>query len=167
MTYGWSVRAAAFELNSNSPAHGNVKFIPHPHGPGAQTVSPIGGFSLAMPAGLSEERKRASWKVMEYLTRPEMLKWYVLNGNLTSPRFSTSADPEVQASSSLISEVDAMERRGQLKTWPRPPIPEFSNLLGVLGDEIHMMLQGVLGVDEALSKSQNRIDAIMRERGHY
>ena len=167
MTFGWSVRAAAFELNSNSPAHGNVKFIPHPHGPGAQTVSPIGGFSLAMPAGLSEERKHASWKVMEYLTRPEMLKWYVLNGNLTSPRFSTSADPEVQASSSLISEVDAMERRGQLKTWPRPPIPEFSNLLGVLGDEIHMMLQGVLGVDEALSKSQNRIDAIMRERGHY
>lgn len=167
MTYGWSVRAAAFELNQNSPAHGNVKFIPHPHGPQAQTVSPIGGFSLAMPTGLNEERQRASWKVMEYLTRPELLKWYVLNGNLTSPRFSTSADPEVQASSSLISEVDAMERRGQLKTWPRPPIPEFSNVLAVLGHEIHMMLQGLLGVDEALAKSQNQIDAIMRERGHY
>ncbi|NJL57227.1 hypothetical protein HC928_20365 [bacterium] len=36
---------------------------------------------------------------MEYLTRPEMMKWYVQNGNLTSPRFSTSADPEVQAMS--------------------------------------------------------------------
>ncbi len=33
MTYGWSIRAAAFELDTNSPAHGNVKFIPHPHGP--------------------------------------------------------------------------------------------------------------------------------------
>lgn len=167
MTYGWSIRAAAFELNESSPAHGNVKFIPHPHGPGAQTVSPIGGFSLAMPAGLSKERKKASWKVMEYLTRPELLKWYVLNGNLTSPRFSTSADPEVQASSSLIGEIDAMERRGQLKTWPRPPIPEFSNLLAVLGDEIHMMLQGVLSVDEALANAQNKIDALMRKRGHY
>lgn len=123
MTYGWSIRAATFELDENSPAHGNVKFVPHPHGPGARTVSPIGGFSMAVPAGLSAERKRASWKVMEYLTRPEMLKWYVLNGNLTSPRFSTSADPEVQASSSLISEVDAMERRGELQTWPRPPNP--------------------------------------------
>jgi len=167
MTYGWSIRAAAFELNEDSPAHGNVKFMPHPHGPGAPTVSPIGGFSLAVPAGLDDQRKKASWKVMEYLTRPEMLKWYVLNGNLTSPRFSTSADPEVQTSSSLISEVDAMERRGELQTWPRPPIPEFSDLLSVLGDEIHMMLQGVLTVEQALSQSQNRIDAIMRARGHY
>ncbi|MCD9149287.1 ABC transporter substrate-binding protein [Pseudophaeobacter flagellatus] len=167
MTYGWSIRAAAFELNPASPAHGNVKFVPHPHGPGARTVSPIGGFSLAMPAGLAPKRKAASWKVMEYLTRPEMLKWYVLNGNLTSPRFSTSADPEVQASSTLISEVDAMERRGELQTWPRPPIPEFSSLLNVLGDEIHLMLQGTQSVKEALSKSQNRIDAIMRKSGHY
>ena len=167
MTYGWSIRAAAFELDPTSPAHGNVKFAPHPHGPGARTVSPIGGFSLAVPAGLDITRKKASWKMMEYLTRPEMLKWYVLNGNLTSPRFSTSADPEVQASSSLISEIDAMERRGELQTWPRPPIPEFSNLLSVLGDEIHLMLQGGQSVKEALSKSQNQIDAIMRNKGHY
>ena len=167
MTYGWSIRAASFELDKNSPAHGNVKFVPHPRGPGARTVSPIGGFSLAVPSGLDDERKMASWKVLEYLTRPEMLKWYVLNGNLTSPRFSTSADPEVQASSTLISEVDAMERRGELQIWPRPPIPEFSDVLSVLGDEIHMMLEGVVSVEDALGKSQNRIDAIMRERGRY
>ncbi|MCR9110962.1 extracellular solute-binding protein [Marivita sp. XM-24bin2] len=167
MTYGWSIRAAAFELDKSSPAHGNVKFVPHPHGPGARTVSPIGGFSLAVPAGLPENRKTASWKVMEYLTRPEMLKWYVLNGNLTSPRFSTSADPEVQASSSLISEVDAMDRRGELQIWPRPPIPEFSDVLSILGDEIHMMLQGTMSVRDALDKAQARIDAIMRANGHY
>jgi multiple sugar transport system substrate-binding protein len=167
MTYGWSIRAAAFELNEDSPAHGNVRFMPHPHGPGARTVSPIGGFSLAFPAGLSSDRKKASWKVMEYLTRPELLKWYVLNGNLTSPRFSTSADPEVQASSAIISEVDAMERRGELQTWPRPPIPEFSDLLSILGDEIYLMLQGAASIEEALKRSQDRIDGIMRERGHY
>jgi multiple sugar transport system substrate-binding protein len=104
---------------------------------------------------------------MEYLTRPELLKWYVLNGNLTSPRFSTSADPEVQASSAIISEVDAMERRGELQTWPRPPIPEFSDLLSILGDEIYLMLQGAASIEEALKRSQDRIDGIMRERGHY
>ncbi|MGG7644194.1 extracellular solute-binding protein [Rhodovulum sp. YNF3179] len=167
MTYGWHIRAAAFELNEKSAAHGKVVFAPHPHGPGARTVSPIGGFSLAMPAGLDPDRKKASWKVMEYLTRPEMLKWYVLNGNLTSPRFSTSADPEVQASSPLIGEIDVMERRGELQTWPRPPVPEFSDLLSILGDEIHMMLQGAQSIDDALASSQNRIDALMRERGRY
>ena len=167
MTYGWSIRAAAFELNEESPAHGNVRFVPHPHGPGARTVSPIGGFSLGIPTGLNLDRKKAAWKVMEYLTRPELLKWYVLNGNLTSARFSTSADPEVQASSSIIREVDAMERRGELQTWPRPPIPEFSDVLNILGDEIHLMLQGAKSVNDALAISQKRIDAIMRDRGHY
>ncbi|ETX13915.1 ABC transporter substrate-binding protein [Roseivivax halodurans JCM 10272] len=167
MTYGWSIRAAAFERNETAQAHGKVEFVPHPHAPGARTVSPIGGFSLAIPAQLDPRRKSSSWKVMEYLTRPEMLKWYVLNGNLTSPRFSTSADPEVQASSKIIAQVDGMDRRGELQTWPRPPIPEFSSILDVLGDEIHMMLQRVQGIDEALTKSQNRIDAIMRERGHF
>ncbi|RYG89281.1 extracellular solute-binding protein [Loktanella sp. IMCC34160] len=167
MTYGWSIRAAAFELDETSPAHNNVKFVAHPHGPGARTVSPIGGFSLAIPAKLDTQRRKTSWKVMEYLTRPELLKWYVLNGNLTSPRFSTSADPEVQASSALIGEVDAMERRGELQTWPRPPIPEFSNVLSILGDEIFMMLQGEATVDGALRKAQTRIDTLMRENGHY
>jgi len=144
-----------------------VAFLPHPHGPGARTVSPIGGFSLAMPRGLSAPRQKAAWKVMEYLTRPEMLKWYVQHGNLTSPRFSTSADPEVQAKSSLIGQVDAMERRGELQIWPRPPIPEFSDILGVLGDEIHRMLQREIGVAEALSRAQDRVDALMRHNGRY
>ncbi|WP_373050009.1 extracellular solute-binding protein [Thalassovita aquimarina] len=167
MTYGWSIRAAAFERDESSPAHGKVQFVPHPPAPGQRTVSPIGGFSLAIPAGLDPQRKKASWKVMEYLTRPEMLKWYVLNGNLTSPRFSTSADPEVQASSDIITQVDAMDRRGELQIWPRPSIPEFSDVLNVLGDEIYLMLQGTSSVQDALAKSQNRIDAIMRDRGHY
>lgn len=167
MCYGWSVRAAAFELDETSPAHQNVAFLAHPHGPGARTVSPIGGFSLAMPRGLSAPRQKAAWKVMEYLTRPEMLKWYVQHGNLTSPRFSTSADPEVQAKSSLIGQVDAMERRGELQIWPRPPIPEFSDILGVLGDEIHRMLQRELSVAEALGRAQDRVDALMRQNGRY
>ncbi|PIV73311.1 MAG: ABC transporter substrate-binding protein [Rhodobacteraceae bacterium CG17_big_fil_post_rev_8_21_14_2_50_65_11] len=167
MCYGWSVRAAAFELDDSSPAHQNVAFAPHPHGPGARTVSPIGGFSLALPCGLPAGRERAAWRVMEYLTRPEVLKWYVQHGNLSSPRFSTSADPEVQAKSGLLACVDAMERRGDLQTWPRPPIPEFSDIVAVLGEEIYRMLQGEAGAEETLARAQTRVDAIMRENGRY
>ncbi len=167
MCYGWSIRASAFELDDSSPAHKNVHFAPHPRGPQARTVSPIGGFSLAMPRGLTPDRRQAAWRVMEYLTRPELLKWYVQHGNLTSPRFSTSADPEVQSKSSLIGAVDAMERRGELQIWARPPIPEFSDILCVLGEEIFGMLQREVTVADALNRSQNRIDAIMRSNGRY
>lgn len=167
MTYGWSIRAAAIELDESSPAHGKVRYIGHPHAPGRRPVSPIGGFSFAIPAGLAETRQRAAWKVMEYLTRPEMMKWYVQNGNLSSPRFSTSADPEVLAKSEVIGQVDSLERRGELKIWPRPPVPEFSDILTVLGTEIHDMLKGTSSIGYALKRAQTRVDSIMRANGRY
>ncbi len=167
MSYGWSIRASAFEKNDASPAYGNVAFVPHPPVPGRRPVSPIGGFALGIPAGLSDRRVNVAWKVMEYLTRPEMMKWYVQNGNLTSPRYSTSADPEVQAASKLIAEIDGMERRGEVQIWPRPPIPEFSEMLAILGDEVHVVLQGETSIREGLQRGQTRIDALMREHAHY
>lgn len=167
MCYGWTIRAAAFELDETARAHGKVEFVAHPAAPGVRRVSPIGGFSLALPSGLDAARTARAWKVMEYLTRPELMKWYVQNGNLTSPRFSTSADPEVQAMSRIISRVDAMERRGELQIWPRPPVPEFQDILDVLGVEIHRMLTGTATVDAALAAAQNRIDALMRANGRY
>lgn len=167
MTYGWTIRAGSFELEEASPAYGRVEYVPHPAAPGARRVSPIGGFSLAIPAGLGAARTQRAWRVMEYLTRPELMKWYAQNGNLTSPRFSTSADPEVQAMTKLFGRVDAMERRGELQTWPRPPVPEFHDILGVLGAEIHAMLMGESTVAHALSTAQGRVDAIMRANGRY
>ena len=167
MTYGWSIRASVFEGDEQSPAHGRVGYLPHPPAPGRQTVSPIGGFSLAIPANLPEERIEKAWVMMKYLTQPEMMKWYVLNGNLSSPRFSTSADPEVQAFSPLIEQVDRMEKKGQLQSWPRPPIPEFDAITHILGEEIHAMLGRDSSIGAALQLAQSRIDKLMRAQGHY
>ena len=167
MSYGWSIRASAFEKDETSPAYGKVAFVPHPSVPGRRPVSPIGGFSLAIPKGLSERRAQVAWKVMEYLTRPELMKWYVQNGNLTSPRYSTSADPEVQAASRMIGEVDGMERRGEVHIWPRPPIPEFSAMLAIVGEEVHAVLSKERSVGDGLQRAQSRLDALMRENGRY
>lgn len=167
MCYGWSVRAAMVEIDANSPAHGKVGYIGHPPAPKRRPVSPIGGFTLAMPTGLDADRQDRAWKVMEYLTRPELMKWYVQNGNLTSPRFSTSADPEVQDKSKLIGVVDRLERRGELQYWPRPPVPEFNDILAILGNNIYWMLQGEITISHALATAQDRLDALMRARGRY
>lgn len=167
MTYGWSVRASAIELDSMAEAHGRVSYVAHPRGPGARRVSPIGGFSLAIPARLNDARKAAAWKMMEYLTRPELLKWYVQNGNPSSPRFSTSADPEVQAASPLIGVIDGLERHGAVQSWPRPAIPEFSQLLDVLGEEIHALLRRDKPIPQALNSAQNRVERIMVENGRF
>ncbi|GGO86341.1 sugar ABC transporter substrate-binding protein [Marinobacterium nitratireducens] len=167
MTYGWSIRARVFEFDESCPAHGNVGYRPHPPGPGARTVSPIGGFSLAIPANQSDDRIRKAWKMMKYLTSPELMKWYAQNGSLSSPRFSTSADPEVRALSKIIVQLDDMEKNGQLQLWPRPPIPEFNDIVQIIGEEIHPMLKGDVSIDRALKNAQKRVDSLMRSHGRY
>ena len=167
MSYGWSIRSAYFELDEAMPAHGKVDFVGHPCGRGGRRVSPMGGFSLAIPSNLSKAAVNNAWKMIEYLTRPELMKWYVQNGNLISPRFSTSADPEVQSFSKIIRQVESMEQRGELKMWPRPPIPEFSDIVRILGTEIHDMLNRDVTIDTALANAQNKVDRLMRDNGHY
>jgi multiple sugar transport system substrate-binding protein len=167
MTYGWSIRASVFELNPECAAHGNVDFVSHPSGNGHKKVSPIGGFSLAIPSNLNEDRVQNAWKMMEYLARPELMKWYVQNGNLSSPRFSTSSDPEVKALSKIIKQVDVMENRGELQLWPRPPIAEFNDIVHILGEEIHSLIRGESTISSALNESQSRVDKLMRSRGRY
>lgn len=167
ITYGWSARASAFELDENSAAFGKVGFVPHPRGPNGRNISPIGGFVLAIPTNLHADHINRAWRLIAYLTSPEMMKWYVLNGNLVSPRFSTSADPEVRAISPVIRAVDAMERRGQLQLWPRPPVAEFHAVTRILGDQVFDILYGERSIREGLSRAQNEIDAVMRAAGRY
>lgn len=166
MTYGWSIRAAHFEQDDASVAQGNVVFTSHPAKFGLKRVSPVGGFVLALPTALSSDRTAIAWKAMEYLTRPELMKLYVQHGSLTSPRFSTSADPEVQSESSMIRDIDQMEQNGTLQVWPRPPIPEFADIVSILGDEIYLMLQRQKTIPEALGAAQGRIEQVLQQRTH-
>ncbi|MBV7298342.1 extracellular solute-binding protein [Enterovibrio paralichthyis] len=160
MTYGWSIRAAMFEMNEGCEAHGKVGYTVNPPKLGVKPVSPIGGFSLVIPTNLAEDRLEKNWQMMTYLARPDLMKWYTLNGSFSSPRFSTSADPEVRQFSDIFETVDELERRGEIQNWPRPPVPEFNQIVAILGEEIHKMLRGILSVDDALSRAQQRIEAL-------
>ncbi len=101
------------------------------------------------------------------LYSPETIKLYVENGSLVSPRYSVSMDAAVRRVSPVISIVDGMARSGILQYWPRPPIPEITKLIGIIGTELHDMLQGAKSISTALEFAQNRADALMRENGHY
>jgi multiple sugar transport system substrate-binding protein len=76
-------------------------------------------------------------------------------------------DPEVKQISPLISIVDEMARFGILQMWPRPPVPEIADIIAITGEEMHDMLLGATSIDDALTNSQNRVDALMRAHGHY
>ncbi|MEP0325219.1 ABC transporter substrate-binding protein [Bauldia litoralis] len=165
--YSHSLLASLSELNETSPAYRRSGYLPHPVGPKGWPIVPLGGYALAIPANIDPARADHVWVALQSLTSPSAAKLYATNGSLAFPRFSVSADPEVRAMSPMIGAVDDMARRGLLQMWPRPPIPEISDIIAIAGEEIHDMLSGDKSAKQALGNAQNRVDTLMRSHGHY
>lgn len=167
MAYCATLLTPMFELDDTSPAFGVSEYLPHPCGPKGRPIAPVGGYALAIPSNVSEDRVGPIWTALTSLTSANAIKLYIENGSLVSPRFSVSMDPEVKKISPLISIVDEMARFGVLQMWPRPPVPEITEIIAIAGEEMHDMLLGAKSVETALAAAQNRADALMRAHGHY
>lgn len=167
MAYCATLLAPMFDLDESSPAYGVTEYLPHPCGPKARPIAPVGGYALAIPANVVADRIGPIWTALTSLTSANAIKLYIENGSLVSPRFSVSMDPEVKKISPLISIVDEMARFGVLQMWPRPPVPEITDIIAIAGEEMHDMLLGAKSVEAALATAQNRADALMRAHGHY
>ena len=165
MAYGYTHLAPYFELDESSPANGQTGYLPHPAGPGASQIAPVGGYMLGIPANLPEDRIAATVEALLVFTSPEAQKLFVQNGSRTNPRYSVGADPDVRRMSPIFEAVDAMSWRDELQFWPRPPIPEISDIIQICGEEFHDMLRGIISPREALRRAQGRADAIIKKSG--
>lgn len=167
MAYCHTTLAHLFELDESSPAYRKTGYMAHPTVEGMRRISPLGGYALTIPANIAPERIPAVWTALQALTSASAAKLFVANGNLASPRFSLTRDPEIAAMSPIIGFVDRMARDGTLRMWPRPPVPGISLVMMIAGEEIHDMLKGEKSVRVALATAQDRADRAMRDRGHY
>lgn len=158
MAYGYTLLAPYFELDQSSPACGQTGYLPHPAGPGASPVAPVGGYVMGIPANLPPDRVPAAVEALLVFTSPAAQKLYVQNGSRTNPRYSVGADPEVRRTSPIFEAVDGMSWRDELQFWPRPPVPEISDIIQICGEEFHDMLRGLTTPREALQRAQQRAD---------
>jgi multiple sugar transport system substrate-binding protein len=53
MAYGYTLLAPYFELDPTSPAHGQTGYLPHPAGPEASPVAPVGGYVMGIPRNIA------------------------------------------------------------------------------------------------------------------
>lgn len=162
MAYGYTLLAPYFELDESSPAFGQTGYLPHPAGPGAGQIAPVGGYVMGIPANLAPERVPAAIEALCVFTSPEAQKLFVQNGSRTNPRYSVGSDPDVRRASPIFEAVDAMSWRDELQFWPRPPIPEICEIIRICGEELHDMLRGQTTPREALRAAQNRADELIR-----
>jgi len=156
MAYGYTLLAPYFESDPSSPAFGETGYLPHPAGPSGQPVAPVGGYVLGIPSNVPEDRRAAAAEALIAFTSAEAQKLYIENGSRTAPRYSVGADPEVRRLSSIFEAVDTMSWRDELQFWPRPPIPQISEIIHICGQEMHDMLRGITSPRDALKKSQSR-----------
>ena len=167
MTYIWSGRSAIFESDPKSPARGNTGYVVSPGGDGAPGKSTLGGWYLSIPKNLSKDRVDLAWKVIEWLTSPQMMTDYTKYGDCVAPRHSVSADPAVIKRCPVIPFIDQMAKNGELAGWQRPPVPEIQKIFDVLGSEMHIMLAGEETPEQAVKKSQAQLNRAMQAAGYY
>ena len=157
--------AAAFAASGYAKLTGKPAACLSIAGPGATNVAPVGGYVMGIPANLPEERLSAAIKALTVFTSPEAQKLYVQNGSRTNPRYSVAADPDVRRASPIFEAVDGMSWRDELQFWPRPPVPEFTGLVQICGEEFHDMLRGIVSPRDALRQAQARADAVIQKNG--
>ncbi|MGA9254742.1 MAG: extracellular solute-binding protein, partial [Roseobacter sp.] len=163
MAYGYTLLAPYFELDDESPANGQTGYLPHPAGSDAGQIAPVGGYIMGIPANLPPDRVPAAVEALRVFTSPEAQKLYVQNGSRTNPRYSVGADPDVRRLSPIFEAVDAMSWRDELQFWPRPPVPEISEIIQICGEEFHDMLRGLTDPAETLRRAQKRADALIKQ----
>jgi len=167
MTYCWTMRASRFESEVRSVVKRRTRFIPQPKSTFGAHNNPIGGFLLAIPASVPDDRARLAFEAISWMASSEAMKTYATNGLPVAPRFSVAADPEVAAASPIVRFVDNLAQQGMLCTWQRPPVPEYRQIEFVLGNRIHSALSGELSVNEALALAQAEVDQVMRRSGRH
>jgi multiple sugar transport system substrate-binding protein len=163
MAYGYTLLAPYFELDDESPAKDNTGYLPHPAGPGASQIAPVGGYIMGIPTNLPPDRVAGAVEALRVFTSPEAQKLYVQNGSRTNPRYSVGADPDVRRLSPIFEAVDAMSWRDELQFWPRPPVPEIGQIIQICGEEFHDMLRGLTTPPATLRRAQERADAVINQ----
>ena len=163
MAYGYTLLAPYFELDASCPAYGNTGYLPHPHGPEGVPIAPVGGYMMCIPANLAEDRIADATEALVTFTSPPAQKLYALEGSRTAPRYSVGADAEVRRMSPIFELVDQMSWRDELQFWPRPPIPQISDIFAICGHELHDMLRGIVSPREALARAQTRAEEALRQ----
>jgi multiple sugar transport system substrate-binding protein len=139
-----------------------VEYLPHPAGPHGSRISPVGGFLLAVPSNLPDERVQLAVEAIAWMTSEDAMKAHVDNGFPIAPRFAVTPDPEAVASSPIVRFVDRLARRKLLQTWQRPPVPQYTAIERVIGEEIHDALSGAKSDYTALRDASARVERILR-----
>ena len=150
----WNIGEFRKRLPASEQGDWNTAPLPGPNGPGASVA---GGSSLVVFR--NSTHKDAAWKLIEYLSRPEVQEHlYALLGDMPPRRSSW-------ASGSLHDDPKAAAFREQLDdVKPTPPVPEWERIANEMQLVAAQAAAGELTVDQAAAEMDRRTDRILEKR---
>lgn len=130
--------------------------LPGPTGT-ADGVSMAGGSSLVMFR--ASRHKDAAWRLMEYLSRPNVqARFYRESGDLP-PTYSAWRDP------SLANNARARAFRTQLdRVRPLPMVPEWEQIASKTLEYAERAVRGAMTSEESLRNLDREVDRILEKR---
>lgn len=150
----WNIREFRNRLPAEVQGHWMTAPLPGPDGPGAGIA---GGTSLVLAR--QSQHKDAGWKLVEFLSRPDVQqRFHAMIGNLP-PRRSTWQSPELRQDPYAQAFRDQLER-----VRPAPAVLEWERTaqeMRLMGERV---VRGGMPQDEAVRALDARVDAILEKR---
>lgn len=150
----WNIGEFRKRLPASEQADWDTAPLPGPDGPGPSVA---GGSSLVIFR--TSEHKDAAWKLIEYLSRPQVQdRFYDLLGDMPPRRSSWSQgtlriDPKAQAFREQLERVK-----------PTPPVPEWEQIVNDMQLVAAQAVAGDLTIDQATVEMDRRADRILEKR---
>jgi multiple sugar transport system substrate-binding protein len=150
----WNIGEFRKRLPAAEEGDWNTAPLPGPDGPGA---SGAGGSSLVIFR--RARHKEAAWKLIEYLSRPDVQgRFYDLLGDMPPRRSSWNEG-------GLHSDSKAQAFREQLeRVKPTPPVPEWEQIANEMQLVAAQAVAGDLTIDQAATEIDRRADRILEKR---
>jgi multiple sugar transport system substrate-binding protein len=116
-----------------------------------------GGASLVVFRG--SRRKTDAWKIVEYLSRPEVqLRFYALTGDLPPTRTAW-------ADTALANNRYARAFRDQLERMvPLPKVPEWEQIATKVFEYGEQAIRGRMSVDSTLAALDRDVNGLLEKR---
>ena len=155
MTYEWAARSYLAEQDPASVVAGKVTYLPAPHAKGEQSLTPLGTWSLGVPANLGARHDDAE-QFLFWLSEPAQQRLLAHAGNGGMPRMTLLDDKQLISRYPAFPVVSKLSRDHALSDLMRPGVPQWSGLAELMGTVFHDMLSGNLTPEAAIALAQTR-----------
>lgn len=166
MCYHWSNRYGMLDSHALWQKGGRVGLQLHPTcAPDVTPVSPLGGALLAIPSRNGKAAASLTWRSIETLTSPELMKYFVLHGAAGNARHSVAEDYYVLQRNRVIEVIDQLARNHRISAFPSPAVPHYHVLTQLLSDHLEPLLfDGAQDIRKRLGKLQGALARARRGR---